>query len=170
MKGNPVAAQRPNYSAKTRREYCEIAGPTPQGKVRGQRQAKVGLIPFKLQAWRPCEDLASAGSRVFATDTGQPPRVQSGGRSLPLLYFSQFLPEGRQAGDRRAVGLVGGRLFLYLCPSLVGILFIPGTPGLCIKRSLRDQTIERATIISQVEDAIALMEIEISAVQFAAMR
>jgi hypothetical protein len=66
------------------------------------------------------------------------------------------LSEGRQASDRGAVGLVGGRLFLHLRSSRVGILFIP--------------IVERATIILQAEDAIALIEIEISAVQFVAMR
>jgi hypothetical protein len=80
------------------------------------------------------------------------------------------LSEGRQASDRGAVGLVGGRLFLHLRSSRVGILFIPGAPSVRIKRSLRDQIVERATIILQAEDAIALIEIEISAVQFVAMR
>ena len=59
---------------------------------------------------------------------------------------------------------------MHLRPSRVGILFIPGAPSVRIKRSLRNQIVERATIILQAEDAIALIEIEISAVQFVAMR
>jgi len=80
------------------------------------------------------------------------------------------LPEGRQARDRRAVGLVGGRLFLHLGPSRVGILFIPGLTGFRVKCSLRDQIVERATMILQIEDTILRIEIEICAVQLAAMR
>jgi hypothetical protein len=52
------------------------------------------------------------------------------------------LPEGGQACERRAVGLIGGRLFLHLCPSRVGILFIPWALGFLIKRCLRDQIFE----------------------------
>ena len=72
------------------------------------------------------------------------------------LQLLQFLPEGRQARDGGAVGLVGDRLFLHLRPSRVGFLFIPGTPGFWIKRSLRDEIVQRASIIVQIEDAIAV--------------
>ena len=80
------------------------------------------------------------------------------------------MPEGRQASDRRAVGLVGGRLFLHLRPSRLGILLIPGASGFCIKRPLRDQIVEGVTIIPQIENAIARIEIKICPVQLAAMR
>ncbi len=96
--------------------------------------------------------------------------ARSGVASLPVLQLFQFLPQGGQARDRRAVRLVSGRLFLHLRPSRGGILSIPGTPGFWIKCALRDQIVERATIIFQIEDAIARIKIEIGAVQFVAMR
>ena len=59
---------------------------------------------------------------------------------------------------------------MHLGPSRVGILFIPGLTGFRVKCSLRDQIVERATMILQIEDTILRIEIEICAVQLAAMR
>ena len=59
---------------------------------------------------------------------------------------------------------------LDLCPSRLGILPSPGTSGFCIKRPLRDQIVEGATIILQIENAIARIEIKICPVQLPAMR
>ena len=59
---------------------------------------------------------------------------------------------------------------MHLHPSRVGILFIPGAPVFWIKRSFPDEIVERSTIIFQIENAIARIEIEIRAVELAAMR
>ncbi len=59
---------------------------------------------------------------------------------------------------------------MYLHPAGVRILLIPRTPRFRIERSLRNKIVQRAPIILQIEDTIALIEIEIRAVELAAMR
>src|SRR5205085_6481760 len=74
-----------------------------------------------------------------------------------------------QARDQRAIRLIRGRLFLYLSPSRVRILFAPRTLGLDVECSLRGKIIKRTTIVLQIKNAIAHLEIKIGAVQLAAM-
>src|SRR5690242_15452735 len=64
---------------------------------------------------------------------------------------------------------MGDRVFLHLRPTGVGILFSPGASGLRIEPTLCREIIERAAVILQIEHAIALLEIEICAVQLVAM-
>jgi len=86
-----------------------------------------------------------------------------------LLQFLQLLFKKWQARDRGAIGLVGDRVFLHLRPTRIGIPLIPGMFGVGIVRCLRHQIIERTMIILQIEDAIALLKIEIRSVQLIAM-
>ena len=59
---------------------------------------------------------------------------------------------------------------MHLRPPRLGILLSPGMPRFRIEPSLHDEIVQRATIILQIEDAIALIELEIRAVELAAMR
>ena len=59
-----------------------------------------------------------------------------------LLQLLQFFLQRGQARDRGAVGLIGSRLFLYLRPARVGVLFIPRTPSFRIEHSLRGEIVE----------------------------
>jgi hypothetical protein len=87
---------------------------------------------------------------------------------LLLQFFQLFLQE-RQARDQRAIRVIRDRLLLHLIPSRVGILFVPRTFGLDVECSLRGEIIKRTTIVLEIKNAIAQLEIKIAAVQVAAM-
>src|SRR5262249_36616379 len=88
---------------------------------------------------------------------------------LLLLQLLQLFPQEGETCGRCATGLISDGLFLDLRQARVGIFFIPRASRVDIKTALRDQIIERAAIVLQIEDAIAGVEIEIGAVQLVAM-
>ena len=74
-----------------------------------------------------------------------------------------------QMRDEPAIPAIVGRLLLHHVPARDGVLFVPRPPGFGIEGPLLRQALQRAVILFEIEDAVALTEIEIGAVKFAAM-
>ncbi len=90
-------------------------------------------------------------------------------RARLLLQRLEPLLQIGQACHQRAIGSVLDGFLLHFRPARVGVLLIPRLVGLRIEDMLKSQIVQGPVIFVEIENAIARLEIEICAIQLAAM-